>query len=232
VRVEETPPLLGRTAARRPGVYRAAAVAALAWLALTFLLRDPLHYLVDPSPESFGRFWPNRPWLLAHVLGGTAALLLGPLQFSVRLRARRPALHRWMGRGYLAGVLLAAVPSFYLAFFAEEASFGAALLVLAVVWLATSGRALLAIRRGDRARHREWMIRSYLVTFAFVTFRFLGILPVWGVFGAHREAVAGTLAWLLPLLVAERGFRRRRPAGVSAPPQVVGKGSSKGAGIS
>ena len=36
--------------------------------------------------------------------------------------------------------------------------------------LAISGMALIAIRRRNFIQHKEWMIRSYVVTFAFVTF--------------------------------------------------------------
>lgn len=35
--------------------------------------------------------------MYGHMAASAAALALGPFQFSTRLRARRPALHRWMG---------------------------------------------------------------------------------------------------------------------------------------
>ena len=139
---------------------RIAAILVLAWFGLTFLLRDPLHYLIDVTPESFGRFWPNRPWLVAHIIGGLAAILIGPFQFSTRIRPRYINLHRWSGRTYLAGILLAGGTAFYLAFFAQQVSFGIALFVLAIVWWFTAGAAFIAIRRRQIAVHRRWMIRS------------------------------------------------------------------------
>lgn len=188
---------------------RIAAIVVLGWLALTFLMRDPLHYLVDPTPESFGRYWPNRPWLVAHIVGGVAALVLGPFQLSTRLRARYPAIHRAMGRAYLVGVLIAGATAFYLAPFAPQASFGVALAALGAAWWITAGIALAAIRRRRIAVHRRWMIRSYIVTFAFVTFRLFGTLPLWAPFGVHGEAVAAWLAWMLPMLAFE--LYRRSP---------------------
>jgi hypothetical protein len=40
-----------------------------------------------------------------------------------------------------------------------------------VNWVTTTTRAYLAIRRSLIDQHKEWMIRNYVVTFAFVTFR-------------------------------------------------------------
>jgi uncharacterized membrane protein len=178
-------------------------VLFLSWLALIFLARDPLHYLIDPNPESFGRYWSNRAWLLSHIIGGLIAVVVGPFQFSTRVRRRFPVVHRWSGRFYVGGILLASTSAFYLAFFAEEASFGIALFALAAAWLFVTARALTEIRRRRISIHRRWMIRSYIITFAFVTFRWLGILPIWGPFGVYRKAAATWVAWVIPLAVVE-----------------------------
>jgi hypothetical protein len=77
------------------------AILALACLALIFVIRGPLHYLIDPTPESFGRFWPNRPWLLVHIIGGLAAILIGPFQLSNQIRRRFVNVHRGAGRSYV-----------------------------------------------------------------------------------------------------------------------------------
>jgi hypothetical protein len=44
----------------------------------------------------------NRVWMLLHTIGGALCVLLGPWQFSRRLRTRRPNLHRKMGYTYFA----------------------------------------------------------------------------------------------------------------------------------
>lgn len=44
----------------------------------------------------------NRVWMLLHTTGGALCLLLGPWQFSRRVRTRRPGLHRKMGYAYFA----------------------------------------------------------------------------------------------------------------------------------
>lgn len=48
----------------------------------------------------------NRGWMLLHTVGGALCVLLGPWQFSRRLRTRNPGLHRKMGYTYfVAGVV-------------------------------------------------------------------------------------------------------------------------------
>jgi hypothetical protein len=184
-------------------------ILVLAWLTVTFVARDPIHYLIDQTPRSFGRFWPNRPWLLVHILGGLVAILIGPFQFVGRIRQRFPTVHHWIGRLYIGGIALAGSTAFYLSFFAQEPGFGIALFVMAAVWWLITGFAFVAIRQRRFAVHRRWMIRSYIMTFAFVTFRQIVTLPIWAPFGVYYVAAAAWGSWLVPLLVAEVVFRRR-----------------------
>jgi Predicted membrane protein (DUF2306) len=45
--------------------------------------------------------------------------------------------------------------------------------LLAFAWITTASMAYISVMRGRILQHKEWMIRSYVVTFAFVTFRWL-----------------------------------------------------------
>ena len=60
-------------------------------------------------------------------------------------------------------------------------------------------------RRGLVDQHREWMVRSYVVTFAFVTFRALFRLLQAAEVGTLPEqlAVASWFCWAVPLLGVE-----------------------------
>jgi hypothetical protein len=80
-----------------------------------------------------------------------------------------------------------------------------ALASLAVAWLTTTGLALLSIKRRMIAQHKEWMIRSYVVTFAFVNFRILGgIFQVTGVGTLIQQLEASAwFCWAVPLLITE-----------------------------
>lgn len=207
-------------------------LALLGWgvllaLAAWFIWRDALRYF-GLDEEVFGRFWPRRWWLLAHAAGGMTALLSGPFQFWSGLRRSRPRAHRWLGRVYVGSVLTVGVTALYLAFFIPESdggrAAGGALFTLAALWLAATGLALAAIRRRRVASHREWVVRSYVLTFAFVTLRWWPDLPLVSGLGTPRDrfVVVAWVGWILPLLAAEvlmrRGWRRPTYArGASGP---------------
>jgi len=168
---------------------------------------DAAHYFI---------FWKARWWLVGHLAGGSLALLLGPFQFSGWLRRRYVKAHRWMGRLYLFGVLVGSVSALYMGLrVASSKAFGIALLYLALPWVVTSGMAYVSALRRQFVAHREWMVRSYVVTFAFVLFRLLEKLNVYGSLGAEMESVMDVwLAWTVPLLVTEVVLQWRRSVGV------------------
>lgn len=153
-----------------------------------------------------------------HIVASALALLLGPLQFSARLRSGRPALHRWLGRVYLGvGVAVGGAAGLYMsrhAFGGPLAQAGFAGLALA--WLYTGARAYAAARARDFAAHRRWMIRNFALTFAAVTLR-LYLPPVFilGLPFAPAYSVIAWLCWVPNLVVAERlansasGYPRR-----------------------
>jgi hypothetical protein len=50
--------------------------------------------------------FPNPLGLHTHIAASAIALIVGPLQFLGGLRAKRPGLHRWTGRIYVAACLI------------------------------------------------------------------------------------------------------------------------------
>ncbi|TYL51122.1 DUF2306 domain-containing protein [Agromyces mariniharenae] len=156
----------------------------------------------------------------AHIVAGGLALVAGPFQFWRGLRDRYRAVHRWIGRGYLAAVAIAGVSGLVIAPFSEAGlagfvGFGA----LAVLWLVTAWRAYRAIRARDVANHRAWMMRNFALTYAAVTLRLwlgllIGLQAIPGDFDfdaafANAYGVVPFLAWLPNLVVAEWLIRRR-----------------------
>jgi uncharacterized membrane protein len=164
----------------------------------------------------------------AHVFAAAVALLLGPLQFSATLRARRPGLHRWLGRVYLAlGVGVGGLSGLVLALGAfggagSRAGFG----TLALLWLFTGAMALNRILAGDVQGHRRWMMRNVALTLAAVTLRLY--LPASIVAGLSLELAYPIVAWLcwLPNLVVTEWLLARRPR---AAPQGLGARAETGA---
>ena len=196
------------------------------------------------NPDNFNnatsRFASETPLRLAglyiHAFSGGVALIIGPFQFLNRIRTRRPALHRWMGRMYLIGILFGGLSAFLIApgmISGLVGEFG--LMLLGILWLWTGWNAYRNIRAGNKEIHREWMIRNYALTFSAVTLRlWLGTLigtqipfletRYAGDFDAlfvEVYRVVMWLAWVPNLIVAEMIVQRRRTAQPSTGNQQV-----------
>lgn len=193
---------------------------ALKWLAWSGIVALALYYIVRNAlpyfalqPEHFKNHWSHAGWLLLHIGGGVLALLLGPFQFWAGLRHKRMQLHRWIGRLYLASIILSSLAAIYLLFIPERVlGFHLGIGGLALAWLTTSGFAYLAIRKRQIEQHKEWMIRSYVVTFGFVNYRI--IWETMAAFNAgtpqERSSAASWLCWALPLLLTEAILQGRK----------------------
>jgi hypothetical protein len=165
---------------------------------------DALPYL-EFSEMAYGRFWDRFGLLLAHLIGGSLALFIGPFQLWSGLVQRRMRLHRWAGRLYVAGVALAALSAFPLSLHTQSWTFGVALSVGGVIWIVTTAAAVLAVLQRKFVAHREWMVRSYIMTLAFVSFRLLLEVPAIERLGSEAEVSTtfGWLSWVGPLLAYE-----------------------------
>lgn len=149
-----------------------------------------------------------------HRLGGSALVLAGLLQFSERLRRRRPALHRAIGRCYVGLAMLAAGsgitmgvtrPFGGISEAVPSVVFGAALIAVTTVALT------LALRRRFVA-HRAWMIRSFAIALGPMMVRIVYV-PLWMVFGLPEREVVGVsfwLGWIINIVIAELWLRRAR----------------------
>ena len=164
--------------------------------------------------------------LVAHVLTASFAMLVGVLQLIPRVRARR-AVHRRLGRVFLVvGLVAFALTGIPLALSTPDGDvtrYG--VLVPAVGWPVCASLGWLAIRDRRVIAHREWMIRTYALTFFAMTARLVVpvLLAVQMPFQsdrspvAVRELVEGTIpygqwaGWIIDLAVAEYVIRRLRP---------------------
>jgi uncharacterized membrane protein len=169
--------------------------------------------------------------LVTHIFTATVALVLGPLQFIPKVRARS-RVHRTLGRVYLlAGVLPSAVATIPVAVWSGRPLTQIGLTTAAVLWLITGGLAYRAARRRDFVNHRAWMMRNYALTFLAVTSRIL--VPVLllaqipfggadaGSIGERAPSmipIGQTLGWIINLIVVEVLIRRapaHRKPGIS-----------------
>ena len=179
---------------------------ALFLIAFKFVLGEIKYYSLDQ--EVLGRFWKIKWWLYGHVSGGILALLIGPFQFWSKFRTKYITTHRLLGKIYLIAILIGSLSSCYLAWTSALAihwTWGLALQVLGIAWFFTALMAYRAIRKRRIQIHKEWMIRSYVVTFAFVSFRWLVDLPFVIELGnfIERAPTVVWVSWAIPLFITE-----------------------------
>lgn len=201
--------------ARRPFPWRLLLLlACVASLVLWFIVRRVLPYASFDATTYTDYYWPRRFGLAPHIAGGVVAVLVGLTQLWLGLTGRTGVLHRTLGRVYLGAVALACAGAYYLALTIGRDSFAYAsgLFGLASAWIITTSMAWVSIRHRSIEQHREWMIRSYVVAFAFVTFRvFDRPLIAWNV--AKDTEVWTMMAfacWAVPLLVTEPLLQLRK----------------------
>jgi uncharacterized membrane protein len=208
-------------APRTPRVALLAVLCVLAAAVLWFVNRR-LHYLLDVSVASYtDYFWPRRAGLFLHLSAGVIAISVGLLQLWLGLTGRIGVLHRTLGRVYVVSIAVGSVGGFYLALtIPGHLPYSVGLFTLCVAWVVTTAMAIYAIRTRRVEQHREWMLRSYTVTFAFVTYRLVStVLRQW--ISVADDPVADDIdtlmawaCWAVPLLLAEpliqlRAMRRR-----------------------
>jgi uncharacterized membrane protein len=201
------------------GVPKVLALAVILLVACTFVIRYVFHYYLHYNAAGFEEYWTRRGWLLMHITSGMVALLIGPFQFSRRLRQRYLQIHRVTGRVYLIAIVCGSIAALYLSITTTDGLlWGVGLQSLILAWVTTAGMAYYAIRQRQIQVHQEWMVRSYIVTFAFVTFRFLNDTPPMSLQGTPNERGITYIwaCWALPLLAAEviLQLRRMRPRAV------------------
>jgi uncharacterized membrane protein len=222
-KMSTTPLVPQRLAWLRPKYILFAVIGVMA----AYVLRHNEHFLVDAKDPEWPHIQHFKWWLLPHGLMGACALLLGPMQFSDRLRQRFAKFHRVVGRFYVAGVFVAAPLGFYIQYFEERLggarSFSAAAATDAILWMLTTAIAFAFILNGKVQQHRQWMTRSFAVAIVFLEVRV--VLGVTGLEKVAGGAFDETVVWAcvaFSLLFADvvlqwQELRRPRPAPARAP---------------
>jgi uncharacterized membrane protein len=195
-------------------------------LMMAYVLVHNERFLIDASHPEWAHIKSFKWYLLPHGIMAACAILLGPMQFSDRLRQRYAKFHRVVGRFYVAGVFIGAPLGFYIQYYQERMggarSFSFAAFTDAAIWMLTTAIALYFILKGKVQLHRQWMTRSFAVAIVFLEVR-----VVLGVTGWERlgESVSETVVWMcvaFSLLFADfvlqwQDFSRSRPVPARVP---------------
>ncbi|QMV19086.1 DUF2306 domain-containing protein [Granulicella sp. 5B5] len=149
----------------------------------------------------------DRHLLIPHTIAGTFALLIGPINFSSRIRQRYLQLHRVLGRIYVVSVFVGSFTGIALAA-GRPGLPGTSM--QAAAWMVCTTAAFITARNRYIVQHRQWMARSYAVTFTFISSRVLNLWPrYWSHLGDTLSAVGVIAFTLASLLIVEIGLNWR-----------------------
>ena len=189
---------------RWPGVLLVAAIMTtlpawwqIAWPVLT----------LDAFPQ--GRHVGHFNLLYTHALGGSVMLVAGAAALALGWTRARPHLHRPVGYAYLLGGLWSTVSVLVVTLVHQHGSIGvrAATSSLALVWLLTAGMAYRAVRNRRFESHRDWMLRSYVLTWSFVFCRLTSQVPAVAAAGEEVGTALTWATWVFPLLICEAALQ-------------------------
>jgi uncharacterized membrane protein len=196
-------------------VYLVLSLATLLMLRLAVdysSFRTDIHFLQKKQA-----YLPNTCWRVAfyvHVFSAVFALMAGFTQFSDYILKQSKAVHRWVGKMYVAVILILNFPAaMVMAFYANGLwPSRLAFIILDCAWFYFTWRAYAAARQKDIVSHKQFMIRSYALTFSAITLRAWKIVLLHA-FNPDPLTLYMIQAWIgfVPnLLFAEWLIRRRK----------------------
>lgn len=124
----------------------------------------PIAYLVADKPIALllsktAELLSNNFYMICfylHIIFGGIALLIGWIQFSKKFRNKYMNIHRWIGKVYIASVLISGIPGFYIALHASGGiSPKLGFSIGAVLWVIITYLGYTTIRKGNIEAHKK-----------------------------------------------------------------------------
>lgn len=163
--------------------------------------------MLIPTEENYGAYYfPRAIWLFPHIVLGITATIIGPFQFMPKIRNNYLKIHRKLGRVYIICVILSGISGMYLATTSDvNLPYAVGLFGLGFTWSVSAIMAFVSIKNKKIELHKDWMIRSYVITFAFVSFRFVEDILMALEIGSREEVLVlmSWACWAIPLFIAE-----------------------------
>lgn len=104
-------------------------------LSAYFFIESVGVYFTGYRSESYNS---NPLWVSSHLIGGTLALVFGPIQFSKWIRRKYLKFHKMAGKIYIIGAFLAGLSALRLSLISTCTPCRASLFILAVLVIATT----------------------------------------------------------------------------------------------
>ncbi len=176
------------------------AIRITGWFSVIYLAWYFMHgadHFLQFTKEALGKYFSYRYFLILHITAGGGALVLGPPQFWDRLRQRQPKIHKLAGYLYCLAVAASGISAVVLAFttaYTINWAYAFSLQVWVSVWLSATAVALITAMKRKFRSHKEWMVRSYLSTIAFVISGLAIKLPFIAALGSFED-ISPSLFW-------------------------------------
>lgn len=173
---------------------------------LTWLFMHGADHFLTLTPEALGKYFKLKWVLIAHITAGGGALVLGLVQFWPKLRNFSWKIHRMLGILYLLAILVSSLCALVLAFttaYGVSWAYAFSLQIWVSVWISSTVIAYYAALKRKFSLHKEWMVRSYLVTLAFIISGLSLKIPFIQSLGSFSELSPSLfwLGWAVPLYI-------------------------------
>lgn len=187
------------------------AVPFAIWITIFYLTWTFMHgadHFLQLTPEALGKYFTLRWILIAHITAGGGALITGIIQFWPKLRNYYPNLHRAIGLLYLLAIVVSSICAVILAFttaYKVNWAYAFSLQVWVTVWMSSTAIAYYAAIKKQFKLHKEWMVRSYMVTLAFIISGLAVKLPLVQQLGSFEDVSPSLFwaGWAVPLYMYE-----------------------------
>ena len=170
--------------------------------------------MLIPTEEVYGPYFFSRVfWVFPHIVLGIIATIIGPFQFIPKIRNKYLKIHRQLGRVYIISTVLSGISGMYMAITSDvNLPYAVGLFMLGVTWVTSSTLAFVSIKNKKVDLHKDWMIRSYVITFAFVSFRFVEDILMALEIGTRVDVLTlmSWACWAIPLFIAEVFIQGRK----------------------
>jgi hypothetical protein len=190
----------------------------LLWLGIIYLTWYFMHgadHFLQLTQAAMGKYFPVKYLLILHITAGGGALISGPPQFIKALMFYSPKIHRTLGYLYLLAVLASSFTALILSFttaYEVNWPYAFSLQIWVSVWISATFIAFKAAVKKQFLLHKQWMVRSYMVTIAFVLSALILKLPVVAKIGNMGEISPSIFwfAWSVPLYIYQVILSRKR----------------------
>ena len=153
------------------------------------------------------QLWYYNVSFFIHVYTSFFLLVVGVLQFSKRIRLRKPALHKLFGKLYVFIILFFSGPSaLVMSYYANGGLVSkTAFLLLTVLWILFTILAFLSAMKLDFVLHQKFVIRSFALTLSAISLRLFKYIIVFLFHPLPMDTyrIVSWLGWIFNLIIAE-----------------------------